>query len=98
LPFASKLASEIYFQGFFDSEGRCTLEAVSSEYLEKKLSSDQHSSMLKIGWEPPTEGLPNYIKFLSFDESKKTRIAKLIVESLEHGYLQSAAYLTLDSA
>jgi serine/threonine protein kinase len=96
LPFASKISREVYFQGFFDSEGRCTLEAVSNEYLENKLSENQHEAMLNLGWEPPTEGLPNYIKFLGFDDSKKTRIGKLIVESLKAGYLEQPAALVID--
>lgn len=96
IPFESQGRSEIYFQGFFDDEGRVTIEAVSNQFLQKKLTDPQHSAMLELGWEPPTEGIPNYIKFLDFDESKKSRLSKLISDSLRLGYQETADTLTID--
>jgi len=97
LPFSTGERSEIYFQGFFDDEGRVTIEAVSNQFLEKKLSESQHETMISLGWEPPTEGLPNYIQFLDFEASKKSRISKLILDSLRDGYRESAESLEVYS-
>lgn len=96
IPFESQAKSEIYFQGFFDDEGRVTIEAVSNQFLQKKLTDPQHLAMLELGWEPPTEGIPNYIKFLDFDESKKSRLSKLISDSLRLGYQEQADALKID--
>lgn len=96
IPFESQGRSEIYFQGFFDDEGRVTIEAVSNQFLQKKLTDLQHSAMLKLAWEPPTEGIPNYIRFLDFDGSKKSRLSKLISDSLRLGYQEPANTLKID--
>jgi serine/threonine protein kinase len=97
LPFSSGERNEIYFQGFFDDEGRVTIEAVSNQFLNRKLSDSQHQAMISMGWEPPTEGLPNYIQFLDFEASKKSRLSKLILDSLRDGYLESAESLEVHS-
>ena len=96
IPFESQGSSEIYFQGFFDNEGRVTIEAVSNQFLQKKLTDSQHTAMLELGWEPPTEGIPNYIRFLDFDESKKSRLSKLISDSLRLGYQEPVDTLKID--
>lgn len=95
LPFSGGNRRDIYFQGFFDDEGRVTIEAVSNQFLEKKLSESQHDAMILLGWDPPTEGLPNYIQFLDFEASKKSRLSKLILDSLREGYQESVEKIEL---
>jgi hypothetical protein len=98
LPISAGDRRDIYFQGFFDTDGRLTLEAVSNNYLDIKMSSGQIQKMVDLGWELPSEALPNFIKFLELDESKKPRVAKLIVESLGAAYGVLPSSLSIDSA
>jgi tRNA A37 threonylcarbamoyladenosine modification protein TsaB len=97
IPFSSDERNEIYFQGFFDDEGRVTIEAVSNNYLQKKLTMAQHAAMIDLGWEPPTEGIPNYIKFLDFEGSKKTKLARLISDTLRLGYEELGSHIRIDT-
>lgn len=97
IPFSTGERNDIYFQGFFDDEGRVTIEAVSNKYLQKKLTDSQHQDMLELGWEPPTEGIPNYIRFLDFEESKKSRLSKLISDTLRLGYQEVGSALRIDA-
>lgn len=96
LPIKTGKRRDIYFQGFFDSDGRLTIEAVSNNYLDVKLTDKQIQKMHDLGWEFPSEALPNFIKFLDLDESKKPRVAKLIIESLRDGYEISPNELSID--
>jgi serine/threonine protein kinase len=98
LPISAGDRRDIYFQGFFDTDGRLTLEAVSNNYLDVKMSSGQIQKMVDLGWELPSEALPNFIKFLELDESKKPRVAKLMVESLRAAYGVLPGALSIDSA
>jgi hypothetical protein len=54
--------------------------------------------MVALGWELPSDALPNFIKFLELDESKKPRIAKLILESLRVAYEVQPDALSIDPA
>ena len=98
LPISTGNRKDIYFQGFFDADGRMTLEAVSNSYLDVKLTEGQIKGMVALGWELPSEALPNFIKFLDLDGSKKPRVAKLIVESLKLAYEVSPQDLCIDES
>ena len=98
LPIGAADRQDIYFQGFFDADGRLTVEAVSNNYLDVKMSERQIQSMVDLGWELPSEALPNFIKFLELDESKKPRVAKLIVDSLKNAYAVSPSTISIDPA
>lgn len=98
LPICAGDRSDIYFQGFFDADGRMTIEAVSNNYLDVKLTDQQIGAMVKLGWELPSEALPNFIKFLDLDGSKKPRVAKLIVESLKLAYEVNPKDLSIDES
>ena len=97
LPVSNAERRDIYFQGFFDSDGRLTLEATSNKFLNIKLTENQQRKMQELGWELPSEDLPNFIKFLELDESKKPRVAKLIVESLRAAYSITTEGLSIDA-
>lgn len=98
LPVRAGDRRDIYFQGFFDADGRMTIEAVSNNYLDFKMSPSEIQKMVDLGWELPSKALPNFIKFLELDESKKPRVAKLIVESLRAAYAVSPGSLAIDTA
>jgi serine/threonine protein kinase len=79
-----------YVQGMQDEFGYFTVEAVSDNYLSTKLSTEQKRSLIQLGWEPPSQDLPNYIQFLDKLESNYGNLARLFSETFEKGYGISA--------
>lgn len=77
----------IYFQGYSEPGGYITVEAASNVSVNPPLEIENRKGLIKIGWEPPSDGLPNFIKFLDLKESENSEIAKLFVETLRDGYL-----------
>jgi serine/threonine protein kinase len=77
----------IYFQGYSEPGGYITVEAASNISVQPPLQIENRKGLIKIGWEPPSDGLPNFIKFLDLKESENSEIAKLFVETLQSGYL-----------
>ena len=76
----------IYFQGYSEPGGYITVEAASNISVQPPLEAENRKGLIKIGWEPPSDGLPNFIKFLDLKESENAEIAKLFVETLQDGY------------
>jgi hypothetical protein len=76
----------IYFQGYSEPGGYITVEAASNISVNPPLEAENRKGLIKIGWEPPSDGLPNFIKFLDLKESENSEIAKLFVETLQDGY------------
>jgi serine/threonine protein kinase len=76
----------IYLQGYSEPGGYITVEAASNVSVNPHLSVEQRKGLIKIGWEPPSEGLPNFIKFLDLVESENIEISKLFVNSIKYGY------------
>ncbi len=74
-------------QGYSEPGGYITVEAAANESVKPDLGVANRKGLIKVGWEPPSDGLPNYIKFLDLKESENTEIAKLFVETLRDGYL-----------
>lgn len=79
--------SGIYFQGYSEPGGYITVEAASNISVTPPLEIENRKGMIKIGWEPPSDGLPNFIKFLDLKESENGEIAKLFTQTLRDGYL-----------
>ncbi|CAB4587599.1 MAG: hypothetical protein F2573_02425 [Actinobacteria bacterium] len=82
----SNVYTGIYFQGYSEPGGYITVEAASNISVKPPLDADNRKGLIKIGWEPPSDGLPNFIKFLDLKESENAEIAKLFVETLQDGY------------
>jgi len=82
----SSTYSGIYFQGYSEPGGYITVEAASNISVKPPLETENRKGLIKIGWEPPSDGLPNFIKFLDLKESENVEIAKLFVETLRDGY------------
>jgi hypothetical protein len=83
----SNMYTGIYLQGYSEPGGYITVEAAANESVKPDLGVANRKGLIKVGWEPPSDGLPNYIKFLDLKESENTEIAKLFVETLRDGYL-----------
>lgn len=77
----------IYFQGYSEPGGYITVEAASNVSVNPPLEIENRKGLIKIGWEPPSDGLPNFIKFLDLKESENIEIAKLFTQTLRDGYL-----------
>ncbi len=77
----------IYFQGYSEPGGYITVEAASNVSVNPPLQIENRKGLIKIGWEPPSDGLPNFIKFLDLKESENSEIANLFVETIRSGYL-----------
>ena len=82
----SNVYTGIYFQGYSEPGGYITVEAASNISVKPPLETENRKGLIKIGWEPPSDGLPNFIKFLDLKESENAEIAKLFVETLQNGY------------
>jgi len=77
---------DIYFQGYSEPDGAWTIEAAADLAVRPHLTEDQKVKMSMIGWERPSEGLPNFIMFLEADESEHEDIAEIFTKSLRDGY------------
>jgi hypothetical protein len=78
--------TDIYFQGYSEPDGAWTIEAAADLAVRPHLSEDQKVKMSMIGWERPSEGLPNFIMFLQADESDDDDLAEIFTKSLRDGY------------
>jgi hypothetical protein len=76
----------IYFQGYSEPDGAWTIEAAADLSVRPHLTEDQKVKMSMIGWELPSEGLPNFIMFLEADESDDDDISEIFTKSLRDGY------------
>ena len=77
---------DIYFQGYAEPDGAWTIEAAADLSVRPLLTEDQKVKMSMIGWDRPSEGLPNFIMFLEADESENDDIAEIFTKSLRDGY------------
>jgi hypothetical protein len=78
--------TDIYFQGYSEPDGAWTIEAAADLAVRPHLTEDQKVKMSMIGWERPSEGLPNFIMFLEADESEHEDLAEIFTKSLRDGY------------
>ena len=76
----------IYFQGYSEEDGAMTVEAAANLSVRPKITTEQEQALHALGWELPSEGLPNFIIFLDADESSALDIAQLFADSLRNGY------------
>ena len=82
----------IFFQGYPEENGAITIEAAADLSVRPSLTTQQFQGMLKLGWEPPSDGLPNFIQFLELNQSSIDAVADLIIRTMQEGY-----GVTLDS-
>jgi serine/threonine protein kinase len=82
----SDVISDIYFQGYSESDSSRTIEAAADLSVRPRPTDDQKNKMAKIGWELPSEGLPNFIMFLDVNESGYRSLASIFTRSLKEGY------------
>lgn len=76
----------IFFQGYPEENGAITIEAASDLSLRPHITPVQFQAMLKLGWEPPSDGLPNFIQFLDLSQSSSDAVADLIIRTMRDGY------------
>jgi hypothetical protein len=77
---------DIFFQGYEEPDGAWTIEAAADLAVRPHLTEDQKVKMSMIGWDLPSEGLPNFIMFLEADESEHEDMAEIFMKSLRDGY------------
>ena len=82
----SDVITDIYFQGYSESDSSRTIEAAADLSVRPYLTADQKKNMSKVGWELPSEGLPNFIMFLEVEESNYRSVAAIFTRSLKEGY------------
>lgn len=76
----------IFFQGYSEPDGAKTIEAAANLSVVPKLSDEQKLNMTLIGWELPSQQLPNFIMFLDLEESNDESIALILSRTLKDGY------------
>jgi serine/threonine protein kinase len=82
----SSVYSDIYFQGYSEPDLSRTIEAAADLSVRPKLSDKQKLSMSAIGWDLPSEDLPNFIMFLESAESGDRSLAQIFTKTLREGY------------
>jgi hypothetical protein len=82
----SAVYKDIYFQGYSEPDASRTIEAAADLSVRPKLSDKQKLSMSVIGWDLPSEDLPNFIMFLDTDESDDRALAAIFARTLREGY------------
>lgn len=82
----SSVYTDIYFQGYSEPDLSRTIEAAADLSVRPKLSDKQKLSMSAIGWDLPSEDLPNFIMFLESSESGDRSLAQIFTRTLREGY------------
>lgn len=78
--------TDIYFQGYSEPDLSRTIEAAADLSVRPKLSDKQKLSMSALGWDLPSEDLPNFIMFLESAESGDRSLAQIFTKALREGY------------
>ena len=82
----SDIYRDIYFQGYSEPDASRTIEAAADLSVRPKLSDAQKLAMSAIGWDLPSEDLPNFIMFLDKKDSDDQALSEIFVLSLRDGY------------
>jgi len=82
----SNIYTDIYFQGYSEPDLSRTIEAAADLAVRPKLSDKQKLAMSVIGWDLPSEDLPNFIMFLESAESGDRSLAQIFTKTLREGY------------
>ena len=82
----SDVYKDIYFQGYSEPDQSRTIEAAADLSVRPKLSDKQKLAMSVIGWDLPSEDLPNFIMFLETSESGDQSLAQIFTRTLREGY------------
>ena len=82
----SNIYTDIYFQGYSEPDLSRTIEAAADLSVRPKLTDKQKLSMSAIGWDLPSEDLPNFIMFLESAESSDRSLAQIFTKTLREGY------------
>lgn len=86
LSFDSPETKGVYFQGFREEGGYITIEASANLSVQPNITKEQNKSLIALGWEPPSPGFPNYIKYLDLLQSNAAQISQIVTETLRDGY------------
>lgn len=76
----------IFLQGYTEPDGAMTVEAAADLSVRPRITLEQRSNLNALGWDSPDDGLPNFIKFLSVEESSAPLVAHLFTKTLKKGY------------
>ncbi len=76
----------IFFQGYSEPDGAFTIEAAADLSVRPKITIEQRANLKSLGWDSPEEGLPNFIQFLSVEESNVAHMSRLFANTLKDGY------------
>ena len=82
----SNIYTDIYFQGYSEPDLSRTIEAAADLSVRPKLSDKQKLAMSALGWDLPSEDLPNFIMFLESSESGDRSLAQIFTKTLREGY------------
>ena len=82
----SDVYKDIYFQGYSEPDLSRTIEAAADLSVRPNLSDKQKLAMSVIGWDLPSEDLPNFIMFLESAESGDRSLAQIFTKTLREGY------------
>lgn len=76
----------LFFQGYLESDGSATIECAADLSVRPKISIAQKEALVKLGWEPPTQKLPNFLRLMELEESDGGELAEFMCTSIRVGY------------
>lgn len=76
----------LFFQGYLESDGSATIECAADLSVRPKITIAQKEALVKLGWEPPTQKLPNFIKFMDLEDSDGGELSQFMSTTIRVGY------------
>jgi hypothetical protein len=76
----------LFFQGYLESDGSATIECAADLSVRPKISISQKDALVKLGWEPPTQKLPNFLRLMDLEESDGGELADFMCTTIRVGY------------
>lgn len=86
LEVAAESIAGIFMQGYFEDDGSATVECAADLSLRPKVTLGQMDALQRVGWEPPSRDIPNFIVFLSPADSTPDALADFFTRTLRDGY------------
>ena len=86
ISFSKTNIAGIYFQGYLEEDGAVTIEAAADLSVRPRITAEQNTRIIQLGWAPPAKNLPNYLRFLEVDESTLDDVTNLVISTLRDGY------------
>jgi hypothetical protein len=76
----------LFFQGYLESDGTATIECAADLSVRPKITIAQKEALVKLGWEPPTQKLPNFLRLMDLEDSDGGVLSEFMCTTIRVGY------------